>query len=166
MEIQAQMQKEFKIVARKKLYFSLGLMYAQCHDQFSELTMALKVTTDAKHSECDCGECANVANKILPTLMERHILALRPLLCMVQAIEVYRQAMGEYPEFARFLVKDNSEAGIDSLIQKTKAMADETQVIYSTIGKKANVKAPNFASTAFGDSFIRACEAVKLKGEK
>lgn len=165
MDIQAQLQKEMKTIAKKKLYFSLALLYQHCHQSFSEMSKAMQAIQEAQHSECDCGNCANIANKILPEVMERHITAFRPVYSMTQALQAHKLAFGEFPEFVKFITKDQKDETVQILVDETAEMMVEMQGIYDKIGKKAKVKTPNLQASMFGKSFIDACEKIKIQGE-
>lgn len=162
--LQKQFEKEFKTTARKKLYFSLAIMWGHHFDMFEKNAKAVNVLIEAAHkNDCECGECGKESLKMLPTLVRELFMTLRPVWCVMQGLKSYKQNFGEYPEFARFIVKNHTEAEMDELIQDVEKLAKSTQEHVKAAGFSFPKKP--FEEAAFGSDFVKACETIKLKGE-
>lgn len=157
--IQAEMQKHFKTTAKKKLYFALAVMFHEAREQ---------IVTNAEN----CDKLLNLAQEeSAPPEMKKAalmslapmVMSVRPVFCMVHALKEYKAAMGEYPEFTKFMI-DGGDEKLERAIEKTMGIIDATQKMLDVFSTKGN-KAPNLKAGAFGEDFVKQCEKIKLKGE-
>lgn len=156
--IQAEMQKQFKIAARKKLYFALAVMFKESSNSLSETMQAVQELRKVMDKE----DAPEGIEKLILGGLKRMTIAMRPVFCVSHALEEYKNAMGEYPEFARFVTHD--PARLAESAKAANKMIDSTQELLNGLSDKEN-KAPNLRQIAFGDDFIKQCEKIKIKGE-
>lgn len=148
------LEKHFKLTARKKLYFGLAAMFHECMESFTQVSMG-----GAQLSESMKERGEEIPEPILRAIAEKKIENLRALYCVCIGLRDYKQAMGEYPEFTKFIsLKDGKT--LDGLI----AAIDDTMRESSRLIGNGPRKTP-IIEYAFGPDFIHACETTKLKGE-
>lgn len=158
--IQAEMQKQFNIAARKKLYFALAVMFEESRNTVTETIEALKLIEKVSNEPDAPEEMA----ELIKGGIKKLTLAIRPVYCLTQAMESYNQAMGEYPEFARFLgLKEGAtlKEVADSCVETTTTL----QKMFDQLAAKSKTTAPQLKEIAFGSDFIKRCEKIKIKGE-
>ena len=158
--INAEMQKHFKITARKKLYFAIAVMFEESRGQVSEVMDALKALQEMSESE----DAPPEMGKLMVGGLKKLISAIRPVYCLSNALENYKQAMGEYPEFASFLgLKDGvSFSAMSASINET---VEQLQGAMDGMSKDANAPKLSIKEISFGKDFIAKCESIKIKGE-
>lgn len=171
-EFQDQMSKEFKLIARKKLYFAIAVGFGTALKNFKQADQAVNVAKQMLHNqECDCGQCQTTAQEVFPHLLSQRQDALKAMYCIVESCRSYRQAFGEYPEFVSFLVKPQDQDGpagnIEEMFDGVLQLKDTVHAELVSIGKQMKIKdpPPDLTRTAFGSNFIKVSERIKLKGE-
>lgn len=156
--INAEMQKQFKLTAKKKLYFALAMMFHESRQYLVNLCDGAQKLQQMALEDGSPEEIQKAALMALAPL----VMAVRPVYCLAESLRSYQQAMGEYPEFTKFMVKN--EADLPIAIEKTLGIIDETQKLLDMLADKEN-PAPKLRNGAFGKDFIAACERIKIKGE-
>lgn len=158
--INAEMQKHFKITAKKKLYFALSVMFEESRNSVSETMEALKLIQKMSKEP----DAPSEMTELIKGGIRKLCVALRPVYCLTQAMESYNQAMGEYPEFSKFL---GIKEGV-TFKQVAEGCAETTahiQELFNKLAADGKTKAPQLKEIAFGKDFIEKCEKIKLKGE-
>lgn len=157
--INAEMQKHFKITAKKKLYFALGVMFTQSRQNVTECFAAMEAIEQMGKQDDAPEEIVDLIKGGIMKLCG----AIRPVYCLTTAIEGYHQAMGEYPEFVKFMGL-KQDADFPAAAKSISEMVDKMQKVFDGMADKKN-PAPQLKNVAFGNDFIKVCESVKIKGE-
>jgi len=157
-QIQAEIDKHFKLTARKQLYFALSVMVVQAIENYEMVSCAGQALVQAKNDE----EGGGIPESLYAETARQKANAIRPLFCVARALKNYRQAMGEYPEFASFLTIDKPQGTLDKLLSEIESMTEMSELAYQ---KDNPGKLLPLREMAFGTDFLRACEKVKIKGE-
>ena len=163
-EVSKEIDRQFKIMARKKLYFAIGVAFRTLQTNMGELAMAVNGMKDAALEGAMDSVPDEARAELAKTMLEKQLLAIRPIYCLSQAVLEYKRAFGEYPEFVKFLeptepmekTEEKLKHGVGVMKYAEEAMAKH---------KILNKKGPSLQEIAFGDGFIKACELVKVKGE-
>lgn len=163
-DIQIEMQKLFKINAKKKLYYAISVMFHQSIDQLEKLSQAGKVLVES-FQENGAGE----PKEIMKAMAAEKLNLTRSIYCMGASLIEYKKALGEYPEFTKFMAS-SPEKLEDLLRMSANAMKEAEKYIgecnCSECKKKKSTDMHKLTEHAFGEGFISLSEAIKIKGEE
>lgn len=152
---QQQMQAHFKIMAKKKLYFALAVMFTHTTRQLERVTEAGRILLEkSKEAEIE------VPMEVLRAIATDKMDVVRAIYCVGASLKEYKKTMGEYPEFTRFLT--DTPEGLERMVE---AAVNSMHMAEKQLEPRKN-GAPSLVESAFGSGFMTMCEKVKIKGEK
>jgi hypothetical protein len=154
--VEVEIKKQLKIAARKRHYYAIFQML----DYLMGQAGGMKTLLDSMDKVDDESQMPEEAKKAAITAS---IMTILPIYQITVSLREYKQAFGEYPEWLKFTPWGSKTP---DEVTKTLESIESIEKKFLVINQQTKTTAKmDLLKLAFGDSYIKAAESVKLKGE-